>query len=473
MSTYLFQALIALYLLTAPTIGFGTGLSWHDEQRLGQLGLFVVTCFWLFSPSNRQHLFLVPRLLDRRIPQALCLLTLLGFLSAVSAPLPRWAFLELATIGLLTFLTFALAAIRRNQGSQFDSLGLGVCIAIAAAYLAGVAVAYSAVFFEGLPLFVWQLFHGFSNIRFFGHFQSMTLPLLVLPALIWQVKPYQRGALAVLCSGWWMLAIASGTRGTWLGMGVAFFVSILCQQPGRDWLRAQIKFLLIGTFGYVLFFEALPTLFGIGGSTIASSRLANITSLSGREVLWLQALNMISTHPLLGIGPMHFANYPNGVAAHPHNAILQWAAEWGLPSAALLISGIALGFRSLFRQIRSKSGDDKNHLLRIALFLSLIAASTQSLVDGVIVMPYSQTWLAIIVGWTIGLHLDNAAPWAARGAAPAKTWILLLTLVLCIGIVFYGTHDHIGHLSERQDFFTLKHGGIIMPRYWEQGLIFE
>jgi len=201
----------------------------------------------------------------------------------------------------------------------------------------------------------------------------MTLPLLVLPALIWPVKPYQRLALAVLCSGWWMLAIASGTRGTWLGMGVALFVSILCELPGRRWLRAQTSFLIIGTFGYILFFEALPALLGIERVTIASSRFADITSLSGREVLWWQALHMILANPFLGIGPMHLAYHPNGVAAHPHNSVLQWAAEWGLPSAALLISGVSLGLKSLFRRNLSKSGDNQSHLLKIHLFILSIS----------------------------------------------------------------------------------------------------
>lgn len=473
MSPYLFQVLLSLYLVAAPTIGFGTGLSWHDEQRIGQISLFIIISFWLLCQAIRNNSFPVPNLLGRQVTHTILLIALFGLFSAATAPLPRWAFLEWSTTGLLTLLAFSFAGIRRTQRSRFDYWWMGVCITSAAAYLTGFMVAYSAVFLEGLPLFVWQLFNGFSNIRFFGHFQSMTLPLLVLPALIWPVKLYQRWALAVLCSGWWMLAIASGTRGTWLGMGFAFLISMLCLQSGHRWLRAQINFLFIGALGYILFFEALPALLGIERVTIASSRFSNITSLSGREILWWQALDIILAYPVLGVGPMHLAFLPNGIAAHPHNAILQWAAEWGLPSATLLTFGILLGLRSLFRRICSKSSGSERSLLRVALFLSLIAALTQSLVDGVIVMPYSQTWLAIITGWAIGVHYDDHDHQSSERTSPANIWPPTLAALLWVGVIFYGTHDDIGRLKEREIIFMQKHGGITMPRYWEQGVIFE
>ncbi|MDP0977746.1 hypothetical protein, partial [Klebsiella pneumoniae] len=48
---------------------------------------------------------------------------------------------------------------------------------------------------------------------------------------------------------------------------------------------------------------------------------------------------------------------------------------------------------------------ERADLLRLCLLAALIAALVQSMVDGVIVMPNSQVWLALVVGWLMALHV--------------------------------------------------------------------
>ena len=59
-------------------------------------------------------------------------------------------------------------------------------------------------------------------------------------------------------------------------------------------------------------------------------------SFSVRLILWKQAVNLIKQHPFFGVGPQHFAYYPNEWGAHPHNAVLLFATEWGLPVIHLI-----------------------------------------------------------------------------------------------------------------------------------------
>jgi O-antigen ligase len=64
-------------------------------------------------------------------------------------------------------------------------------------------------------------------------------------------------------------------------------------------------------------------------TVIESGRFSNFASVGSRWTLWRISMEAALAHPLLGIGPMHFAYVDNGEGAHPHNFWLQLAAEWG------------------------------------------------------------------------------------------------------------------------------------------------
>ena len=463
-----FPAVMALYLLFAPNPGFGLDASWHDEQRLAQLFLFLAFVILVWTTSPRHSLISAVFSLRRALRVCLVCVFVLGAISAALAPMPDQAALEWASFMMLLACTFGLAGVRRVFAERFDYCALVVVVASATVYTAGVAVAYLATFIERMPLHVWELFHGFSNLRFFGHFQSMTLPLLVVPSLLWTLKPYQRIGLFVLSSAWWMLAIASGTRGTWLAMMVAITVGMICGRLGRVWVLKLVVCALSGFAAYFFLFNILPPLFDISVIGLAGSRFSDISSLSGREVLWRAAVDMLKAHPLLGVGPMHFSYFPNGVAAHPHSSVLQWAAEWGTPSALLAIYCVQSSIAAMIVRIRAEAGESRN-FLRIALLASIAAAITQSLVDGVIVMPYSQMWLAAIAGWAIGQHLEAEIDYPASRGRPYLEIVTALFLAICGGLIMNAVYPQVLDLKEQQDAFMLGHGGVVQPRFWEQG----
>jgi len=81
-------------------------------------------------------------------------------------------------------------------------------------------------------------------------------------------------------------------------------------------------------FGFLLFyvmFHLVPDWLDLAPTLRDSLR----TTLSGREKIWLWAWEMAIANPWLGVGPLHYSAVVNPIAAHPHQVVLQWLAEWG------------------------------------------------------------------------------------------------------------------------------------------------
>ena len=377
---------------------------------------------------------------------------------------------------LLVAMGMLVAAARRPLSGKFDRLLMAVLFFTATAYVLKVSVAYTAAVVERLPFHIWWLLDGFSNPRFFGQFQTMTLSLLVLPAMFWAKTPWSRFSLALLPAMWWMLSIASGTRGTWLAMMVACAVLLACLgKRGYCWLKWQVGTFLAGLAAYWLFFFAIPGLISVRADTV--NRLADIANLSFRDVLWKSALEHIAAHPIFGIGPMHFAYYSDRLGAHPHMSLLQWAAEWGVPSALLVLGVVLHAGMSYAGQLRATSvvdGDGETYTLRMALLASLCAAATQSLMDGVIVMPYSQTLLAVLCGWALALHHSHAH--LCHGADRRGLRLGATLLGASAAMFLWGATPGVLRIVNKDAAFNahvIREGVLLMPRFWSDGRIYR
>ncbi|MDU8432239.1 O-antigen ligase family protein, partial [Pseudomonas syringae pv. actinidifoliorum] len=374
-----------------------------------------------------------------------------GVVSSLMSHHPLWALVELSVLLLSCGISCALAQQRKFYGVQFDQLFIGFVGLICLVKITQFLALTLAAFLSSAPtLDTDLLLDGFSNKRFYGQFQTFTLPLLVLPLLLTSTRRSIKVGLFCLTSLWWMIAISGGTRGTWLGMAAAVAVTFCLGRAGRRWAGWQMGAASTGLLLFTLLFNVLPGLLGIEVSNFAGDRLT--TSLSAREILWQQAWEMIKQRPLLGFGPMHFADIWNAVAAHPHQAILQWACEWGIPST-LCVAGLALyGLSTTAVLLRKRAQSlEPVDLMRLCLFASLIGALTQSMVDGVIVMPYSQLWLAIIVGWLLALHEWQAAPRPAS-VALSRAWLLCLTLAT--GMILYTIVRDLPDMDTRRQQFS-------------------
>lgn len=439
-------------------------LAVHDVQRIGQVLIALLLLPLGFLTTQKATCGI-----DRAVRTLLVFVLLLAVFSSFFSKHFSWAAAEVSLLVIGCWLTRFFSNARIQSGERADYLfGIFVMAVCAVKSIQFIASAFAAFMSDAHYLDLDLLVVGFSNKRFYGQFQTFTLPLLALPLLLPAIKPSVKVWLFALLSCWWMIAICGGTRGTWLGMACAMgVVFISCGRWGRRWAAVQAAAAAVGVLLFWLIFNRLPALLGIEVLNFAGDRLN--ASLSARDILWHQAWDMIKERPLLGFGPMHFADIHNIVAAHPHQAVLQWACEWGVPSALLVMGLAGYGLLATVKLIRRNAASSNPvDLLRICLLASLTGALAQSMVDGVIVMPYSQLWMALVVGWLMGIHEWSARP---TPSGPVMRWGWMAVVMLSVGFLSYVVIRDFPHLGEREDQYAHDFGGNLQPRFWQQGVI--
>lgn len=468
-------AVAAAYVFVAPNIDVAPALHWHDGQRLGQLVLLGISVVLMLGfPGAFGRVLGAWSTLSGAIRWPLIFAFSFGAVSSLIAEQPRWAFLEWGMLLLLATLAFGVAAGRRELGETADRAFTLLLYATALTYTVKALVIYLSMLLVGpgygMIFDVRELFTGFSNVRFFGQMQTLLLPFLVLPAIWWGNTPARRVMFLGIPAFWWMLAIGSGTRGTWVALFIAgIVVHLFGNRHGRLWLNWQIKALASGAVIYVVFILLIPELLARPASFL--HRSDDILSLSNRGLLWTESVNLTLAHPWLGIGPMHFSNAWNPVAAHPHNAALQLMAEWGIPAALLFVlvfavAGLTWALR--VRAVTAASPDAYVSMTSLALLAALTGAAAQAMVDGVIVMPVTQTMLAVICGWAIGHYLGPVHPAVTRSG---RLQAIIVLFAACA--VAYGVAPDIRHIEQREAayFKGRPPGEILLPRFWAQGWI--
>lgn len=470
---------VAVYVFLAPNVDFVADLQWHDGQRLAQLVLLAVVVLILAISGASRSLADVWALPSRWIRGALLAAFALGLASSLMAPLPRWALLEWGLFWLLLMLVFCVAAQRRQSGECLDQPLVLLFFAMATAYAVTACSVYVTMLLVapvyGFGFNMRELYGGFSNLRFFGCMQTMVLPFLLLPAMWWGTTRARRTLLWSVPAIWWMLAVGSGTRGTWVALLVGVVAALICGgQMGRKWIKWQLGGMLSGALCYAVFIVAVPKL--LEQHVWFLNRTTDIMSLSLRDVLWRTALDFVIQHPWLGVGPMHYAYFATRVAAHPHNAVLQWLAEWGIPAALLLTAVCAaagLAFAGHVRRTVAQAGERKG-LVLIALLAALAGAAAQSMVDGVLVMPVSQTLLVLLCGWAAGMYFADFTARAVRCGKVRYATLMVLTM-FAAGVVAWGVAPDIGHLAGREKAYLAAQppDTLLLPRFWAQGWINE
>lgn len=474
--------LAAVFLFCAPNVDFVTHITWHDQQRSLQIVVLAAILFYLAFGRSRLLFGLQQTLCHgRRILVAAALFFLLGAISAAKAYLPEWAFLEWGL--LLALMIFSAQIAADINASNPESAGrflLWSLFAMATAYCVKSLMLYAVMVLVGLnlhmPFDVYELFSGFSNPRFFGQFAVMVTPFLVLPALFWGRSRSQRLAMGCVPAVWWMLIIASGSRGTWIAlMAGAVLVFFHARSVALHWLRWQGTCALVGAGIYLMLFIVGPTILTSKfNAVLPLDRHQGWASLSFRDKLWGQSLQMIADHPWWGVGPMHFSWYPNGIGAHPHNAILQIIVEWGIPAALLLSVVLSLGAIAWWRHVgtvTNRQPGSPRTTICFALLAALSGAAALSLVDGVIVMPVSQMTLVLMCGWAWGLALSGDP--GPRTLQDSKaSWGIRLIACAAIFAIAQGVYPVAGKLSEREEAYLEAHpGSVLFPRFWVQGWI--
>lgn len=425
------------------------GLTWHDQQRIYQLVLLGAASILLLV----QPVSTLPPLAFILLVAVFCI----GLTSVLQAEWPLWALKEWGRFVGLTILSLLLGSVARQHRIAVAVLGLMAAIGFLHAFQ--FIVYYSTAFITGIQLLKADLlFNGFSNPRFFAQFQVLLMP--VLGCLILQFRQSRRAVTLLLVSALavqWCIALTLGGRGLWLGLATS--AALLLVIAPRYWrlIAVQGAAGLLGATLFILLFYLIPAWLDITPDLRDNLR----TSMSGRERIWLWAWEMAQANPWLGVGPMHYAATYNPIAAHPHQVVLQWAAEWGMPATLM---AVALGlWGMIFGITRIRHGELDN--IGAALWLAIAGALVLAQVDGVFVMPYSETWLAILVGLALARWSSSSQP----QPQPVQRIIFQVLAIPVVPIIANVMFNEVPTLQKDTEAYMEKYHTGWTPRFWAQG----
>jgi O-antigen ligase len=463
-----FIALLCLALLANFMLVTG-----HDQQRLVEMGV-VLLAGGLVVVAHRAR---VADPFSGRAGNALAAFFILGILGSLSAFSPRHAFFEVANLFLLYLLALTVAAEIARNGQPAIPRVLH-CLAVMCAFYAFLfIVAYVGGLSLGIPLALDDFTTNFSNIRFFNHVQTSTLPLLVLLCCLTPRGSRFRWLWLAVTAYWWMALFATNGRGTLLGTAVGCIaVAVLVRRRAAPFLRQVALTAALGLLAYFLFLTVVPVLLGTEGMRSFAYTLHRtaVDPSSQRAPLWHLAAGLVAQHPWLGVGPMQFARVttPLHMGSHPHDWLLQIAAEWGLPALACLLAAIAFGVRALFQAAAHvRPGDAANHATFAALLMGAVAILVDGLVSGILVMPQSQLAIALYLGCAIGWQ-RTVVPVVRTPPAGVRRGAAAVCVAVALSGVITGAWPEAGARLRGEELTPAEqtlNTGLYWPRLWKAG----
>lgn len=444
----------------------------HDRQRILEIAMLLAAAIVVLARRRptRRPLF--------EGPAGICLATFfaLGITSATMAFSPRFALFEVAALFLLYLLASQVGDEVARRGSAALRLILQTIAAIATLYSVHFLVAYVSALSFGNPLTLDDFTWGFSNIRFFNHVQTSILPLFVLLCCLTPRADRLRPLWLGVTIYWWTALIATTGRGTFLGiaMGCAI-IAVVLRRVAIPYLKMAALTAALGLATYFILLVAIPVVVGAQGMGAISFVVERTAAdpASGRMFLWRRAVELIMQHPLLGVGPMHFAHYADRhIGAHPHDWLMQIGSEWGLPALACLLTAIVLALRALLHAGRKiAAGDIANQTIFAALLTGAVAILIDGLVSGLFVMPQSQLAIALYLGCAIGWYKSVVPdPHAAASNIVGRAGGALLVVVAMAGVA--GVWQDVVARYEQQPLTPAQEAanqGQHRPRLWITG----
>lgn len=447
------------YLALLPLLPF-QGLSPHDLARLCQLPLCLLAAILLVTDRARFTLS------TGALIWAGSLVALL-LLSCARSDQPATALQEL----FLSAGLFVLGLAWMQQSSQAESSTVWRIPILASALYVGLQFTlYVAALVAGFRPNSWVLSFGYDNPRFLNHVQTLALPFLIEAGRSRTLTRPWRLSATLGALGQMTMLMATLGRGTMLALALSGMLAVLVfGRTGRAYISRLALIAAAGFLAHLVLFVFLPESMHLGSATSASL-LAEAGGDHSRLRLWKIALADIELHPWLGIGPMHFAHYPNPTAAHPHNIYLQLAAELGLPAFLLLLSGAMFGMFCAARKLKVAPSGPRSEVA-FAAYVACAGALLDGFVSGNFVMPMSQVWIVYAAGALAGSlppfrsvpeHLSSRRPWRlAFGVAwvPCLLWLTVTAIQQA-----QKTPPRIGHYTEAQ-LNDERH----RPRFWLDG----
>lgn len=218
--------------------------------------------------------------------------------------------------------------------------------------------------------------------------------------------------LLILAMGVIAIGIVLGvSRAPWIGAALAFMI-IFIKHP-----RARPLMLIGGFIVFIIgmgFFVMLAD--QLGGIV---SRIMDVGSLQGRAAAWATAVNMISDHPLFGVGfsfgayAQNKAEYITGIGSltaqyavfHgvPHNEYLQVAVMLGVSGLILFLMILIRLVKLMFQIFHDKNETDLRRHLALYAGAIIIALMFNSFFSD----TYTQEYFWVLAYFLAGIASGN------------------------------------------------------------------
>lgn len=228
----------------------------------------------------------------------------------------------------------------------------------------------------------------FPDPHMLSFFLGLIIPIAVALFLL-ENKKTLYGLLVVLLL---FCDLATFSRGGYLGifagaLAATFFYWDKIQKKHKTYLIAGVAIFVLSLF--------IPN--PVSQRYFSSFNLKE-GSNKGRIETWQKALDVIASHPIIGVG---IGNYPLEIKAtanyrepiYAHNTYLDIAAETGIPNALVWIGLLSSAIISFLKK-------SKESIIFSAFAISLVIFSAHSLVETAIYSPVVLTLLLIILSFS-------------------------------------------------------------------------
>jgi O-antigen ligase len=299
-----------------------------------------------------------------------------------------------------------------------------------------------------------------SNVNLFAGYLLLLMPWCICATAV--LSGAWRGVAGATAAAGLALLVMLQSRAAWLALGVAALVTAATILRHARQLQPARWLTMACVAGLTAIPVAAAAIGGLAFTETAAGRAIHRLLINrphqadgptdgGRTIAWGIAADMLADHPLTGVGPgnftIHFPEYlrpPRGSAVrdlsslssdnwiHPHNDLLEVAAEQGLPGLVALAAVFLLALVAI-RRVLCGSPTVADARLATASLAAIIGLLVFSCLDFPLDRVSHQVVLAVHLAVVVLLDRDQAA---GATAPPRRlpAWLLLPPLIAALAL---------------------------------------